>query len=157
VYLENVQTNRRSAVLHTTTGEQRLVFSRDDYAALLSKRGRGEINRVKAAARTTDRSFTSPEFDLHVGITVMALPDKDRNQVMIFAVIDNTRIDGYSFDANVLAWRHPAALGPETFGGQITESRGDFPVPDFDSVRWDTATLTYFGPDDQRLIRKKTK
>jgi hypothetical protein len=157
VYLENVQTQRRSNILHTMTGEQRLLFSREDYLPLLAKRGYGEVNRIRAAARTKDQSFTSPEFDLHVGITVMSLPDQERRQVMIFAVIDNTRLDGYSFEAKVLVWRTPATLGPETFGGQITESRGNFPVPDYESVRWDTATLTYLGPDDLRLVRTVTK
>ena len=153
VFLENVQTNRKTGPIQTTTGEQQVVFGKDDYRMLLAKRGRLESNRIKAVARTEGRSFDSPEVSLHVGITIRALPDEEKSQVIIFASIDNSRVDNYTFEAKVLAWRRPGTLGPETWGGMVSDGREDFPVTDFAIVRWETAKIIYLGPDRAQLIR----
>lgn len=153
VFLENVQTRRRTESVRTTTTEQRAVFSREACRVLLDNRSVHGRNRVKAVARLKNTSFESQELPLMVGIKVMALADQERSQVILFAGIDNSRIDGYSFEAKVLAYRRPATDGPQTWGGEVRNGRENFPIENFATVRWDTAKVIYFGPDDRRLIR----
>jgi hypothetical protein len=153
IVLENVQTGRKTEVARTTTSEQRVIFSREACRMLLHNRSLYGHNRIRAIARLKSGSFASQEFSLLVGIKVIALADQEKSQVTIFASIDNCLIDGYTFEAKLLAYRRPATDGPQTWGGEIRHGRKDFPIEDFASVRWDTAKILYFGPDDVKLIR----
>lgn len=153
VYLENVQTRQRTEPVKTTTSQQRLQFSKQSYRSLLANRQLYEHNRIRAVARAENQTFVSPEFGLLVGIVIQALVDEEKSQIILAALIDNCRVDGYNFEAKVLGYRNPVGEGPETWGGNVRNGRGDFPVEGFPSVRWDTAKVVYFGPDSLNIVR----
>jgi hypothetical protein len=153
ICLENIQSLQRTGDYRVSSSEQRLIIPRSALLPLLQIRDRGGINRLRILARTGNASFASREFPLRVGIKVEALLDAERSQIMLYALIDNSIIQGYDFEAKVVAWRTPASEGPEAFGGTIRNSRTDFPVQNLSALRWDTAKLTYLGPDDQRVVR----
>lgn len=86
VYLENVQTSRRSAELRTSSAQKRLIFPRDTFRTCLLERGRGRSNRVRVVCQAREAVFQSADIDLWVGINIWGFFDPERRSGWSFLV-----------------------------------------------------------------------
>ncbi len=152
VYLENVQTSRRSAELRTSSAQQRLVFPRDSFRPCLAERTAGRGNRVRVVCQAKDAVFQSSDFDLLVGINIWGFYDEEKNSIRLAAMIDHSLVQGYPFEAKAMVWTKGPSPQVLTFGGTM-RGQGDFPVKQPETIRWDTLEIIYFGPDDPSAIR----
>ena len=149
VYAENLDSGVRTRKLKARSSGGEVPFLRTDYESLLAKRVFKESNRVRIVVQTDSGSFYSNEFTLYVGLTVLAAIFNSK--VKIAAVIDNTVIDGYAFDAKLVAPMR-GELNYLSVGGHISGAQ-DYPVADISKYDWSAAKVAYFGPDDRRLVR----
>ena len=67
-------------------------------------------------------------------------------------MIDNSLVQGYSFQAKALAWRKEAPIEPVTWGGATT-AKLEVTVPHFPDFDWTSLKTAYLGPDDPKLVR----
>ncbi len=91
---------------------------------------------------------------MHVGTTILAVHIEPL-RIKIMGVIDNTAIQNYSFEANLLIWAaasHQQPV-PMTYGGTIPFGHNDFQLDRNLTYNWSTVKLVYFGPDDPRAVR----
>lgn len=155
LFLENTQTGKRSTEMRTASHQGSLIFSRPDYAACLSDRSVHGRNRIRAVCQAKDAMFQSSDVDLLVGIKVLAFHDVESNAVRIAAMIDNSAIPFYSFNAKVLVWT--AGNPPEVmdFGSNAISSVGAFPITQSTAIRWETMKVHYLGPDEPAVVRTK--
>jgi hypothetical protein len=151
IYLENAQTNRRSAELRTSSTHERLIFARDMFRPCLLERAPGRSNRIRVVCQAKHAVFRSDEFDLWVGINIWGFYDQEKRSVRLTAMIDHTLVQEYPFEAKVTVWtKEPAKL--LTFGGTM-RGMGDYPVENPEIIRWETMGIIYLGPGDQTLVR----
>jgi hypothetical protein len=154
VALEAMESHRRTAPKTILSTEGLIEFSPDDYANILQDRTHGGMNRMRVDIQTAKSAFTSPEFMMRVGTTILAAHVAP-NRIKIMGMIDNRAIDFYNFEAKFLVWasgrnREPA---PITFGGNIAYGQNDFQLDATLTYDWSTKKLVYFGPDDHRIVR----
>jgi hypothetical protein len=67
---------------------------------IVSERRFGRSNRIRVVAQAREATFYSQEFRLHVGLTVLAVVFE--NQVKIAAVVDNSLVQRYNFEARLV-------------------------------------------------------
>ena len=152
VYLENVQTGMRTAPLRCHSAENAIRFEKDDYKSLLSNREKGQNNRIRAVLQTKKEHFSSLPADVAVGITVLTLLDK-RGVLTVAAMIDNSRIPYYDFEAKIVVPARAANRAPLAIGPQIPYRFKSIKVPKPREFDWNSARGVYFSPDDARLVR----
>jgi hypothetical protein len=155
VYLENVQTLRRSAEMRTNSRQRRITFAPKDYSDCLADRSLHGKNRIRAVCQGLKKSFNSDEVDLLIGIQILTFFDSEKNSVCIAAMIDNSAIPFYAFDARAVVWTFGNPPQLLTFGGTNIVSVGRFPVGLQSNIRWDTLRVHYLGPDNSDIIRTK--
>ena len=151
VYLENAQTNRRSAELRTSSTQERLIFARDTFQACLLERAPGRSNRIRVVCQAKQTVFRSDEFDLRVGVNIWGFYDQEKRSVRLAAMIDHALVQEYPFEAKITVWtKEPAKL--LSFGGTV-RGQADFPIENPEAIRWDTIGIVYLGPGDASLVR----
>src|SRR5262249_53684970 len=99
IQLENIDSGRRTPGLRVSTAQQTLQWPKDSYRDLLSVRTLRGANRIRAIGRVQRASFTSNEFSLRVGIRVVAIPVEEDSTIWVSAMIDNSSIQNYVFEA----------------------------------------------------------
>ena len=151
--LQNPQTGRMSELLRTSSREGKIVFLRKSYEQILDDRELREANRVRILCQTSKKTFVSDEFQLKVGIQVLTFYDPARQTLETTALIDNSSIPNYIFDAKIIVWRRHPAAQPVSFGGTMKNPKTVFVIADPGSYDWDTLKLAYFSPDDPRIVR----
>jgi len=156
VYMENVQTSRRSAELRTSSAQQRLIFPRDSFRPCLTDRAAGRSNRVRIVCQAKEAIFQSSDFDLLVGINIWGFYDEEKSSVRLAAMIDHSLVQGYQFEAKAMVWTKGPSPQILTFGGPM-RGQGDFRVEQPQTIRWDTLQIVYLGPDDSSVIRATTE
>jgi hypothetical protein len=156
VYLENVQTGRRSRELRTGTQQQRVVFPRETYRPCLDERAPGRSNRLRIVCQGQRAVFQSPEFDVWVGVNIWGFWDQEKGAVRLAAMIDHALVQGYAFEAKVIVWTKGTSPEVLSFGGPI-RGMADFSVEKPEAIRWDTLSVTYLGPGDASLVRATTE
>lgn len=151
-YIESIETRDRSRELRVRSDTGSVEFMRDDYSNLLINRQFPGWNRVRAVFQSGDNYFYSSEYKLHVGLTILAINFGEK--VKIGAMIDNSVVQRYNFEARIVAWNKSE---PDTIslGGTITNGQQDYPIEYSEQYDWGNAKIAYLGPDDTRLIRKK--
>lgn len=149
-FIENIDTGERSRELRVRSGTGSVEFVRDDYLSLLSNREFRGWNRVRAVFQAGNNYFYSDDFKLHVGLTVIAVNFGEK--VKIGAMIDNSVVQEYDFEARVVAW-HRNEPDTISLGGEITNGQQDYPIEHSEQYDWRNAKIAYLGPDDPRLIR----
>jgi hypothetical protein len=150
VYLENLDTGQRTRALQSRSTAGEVSFKRDDYAPMLSERRFREANRVRVVAQSGERAFYSRDFPLHVGLTVLAIAFE--RSVKIGATVDNSLVQGYSFEARLVV---PKRKGVDylSIGGPISGGQKEYPISAREPYDWAGAKVAYLGPDDIRLVR----
>jgi hypothetical protein len=156
VYLENVQTGRRSQELRTGAQQQRIVFSREAYRPCLDERTPARSNRLRIVCQGQRAVFQSPEFDVWVGVNIWGFWDEEKRAVRLAAMIDHALVQGYAFEAKAIVWTKGPSPEVLSFGGSI-RGMADFAVEKPETIRWDTLSITYLGPGDASLIRATTE
>jgi hypothetical protein len=156
MYLENVQTGRRSTDLRTNSAQQRLVFPRDTFRPCLTEREPGRSNRVRVICQGREVVFRSREFEVLVGVNIWGFYDQERRAVRLAAMIDHALVQGYRFEAKAMVWTKGPDAHPVTFGGNV-RGQADFVVDEPDKIRWDTLEIVYIGPDDPSIVRATTE
>ena len=151
--LQNPQTGRTSDLLRTSSREGRIVFPRKSYEQILDDRELRESNRVRIVCQTSKTTFVSDEFQLKVGIQVLTFYDPARQTLETTALIDNSSIPNYIFDAKIVVWRRHPKVQLVSFGGTMKNPKTVFVIADPHSYDWDTLKLAYFSPDDPRIVR----
>jgi hypothetical protein len=151
-YLENVQTTMRTDPITVSSSEQKAEFQTASYRRILRNRERGQATRIRVIVQARDAVFRSDPVDLQVGITVLTVVDAE-SYLTIAAMIDNSRIPNYDFEAKVVVPpRSPAqedlSLGP-SIPYRFTPQR----IARTHQLDWRSAKGVYIGPDDPRLVR----
>lgn len=149
VSLANVDSGERGRELHALSTDGRTRFSSQDYSSILVNRNFPGINRVRVILQSEKKVFRSDPFDLHVGLTVMAINFGER--LKIAATIDNSLYQSYNFEARLVVWEHDGT-STLTVGGVIDGQR-NFPLTDSGAYKWQSAKIAYLGPDDPRFVR----
>jgi hypothetical protein len=156
VALEAMDVQRRTAPKTVKSTEGELVFSPDEYKAILTNRSHGGQNRMRVVVQTARSTYTSPEFAMHVGTTILAA-HVEPLRVKIMGMIDNRAIDFYDFEAKLVIWAALSGQPPQpiTYGGQIKYGHNDFALDAKLQYDWKSAKLVYFGPEDLRVVREE--
>lgn len=151
-YLENVQTRAKTGSVNVPASEHTVRFQPNFYRSILVNRQQGETNQVRAVLQSKRAAFASGVLDLPVGFTVLAVVDSAA-QLTVAAMIDNSRIPNYDFEAKIVVpWRSQAArflsIGP-TIPYRFTPQKISHPK----QLDWTSAKGVYIGPGDSRLVR----
>jgi hypothetical protein len=154
VALENVQTGRRTTWERVASSEGSLLFAPSAYRDLLAERERGAFNRVRAVVNAGEKTWRSQEFNLLVGLTVMAYVRPESSDLCISALIDDSAVQGYDFEARAAIWTKSPSR-PHSVGGPV-HTTTCFSITDLRAIRWDNVRLGYLGPDDSRVVRTTT-
>jgi len=152
LFLENLDSGARTAPVTVASGTHTFVWPRERYSAVVQKRTRGEVNRIRVVSQTSANVFKSTEVPMHVGVTILLFvraPDR----VDLAAMIDNSRIVGYSFEALVSAPARRVDQPSLRVGPQIQYGRPLPRVANLNAYDWKAAKIIYFGPDDRRIVR----
>ncbi len=152
-FLENVQTLRRSEGIRTSSTEQRVLFSPDSYNRILLERERGKVNRVRVVCGDGKHSFVSQEFMLYVGIKVVVFYDPERKELLVTALIDNSSIPHYYFEAKVLIQKRGPTLDFASYGDAMSTPKTTFTIAHPEELDLRSTKIAYFGPDDSRIVR----
>ena len=150
-YLENVQSQARTSAVNVPATEHTVRFQPDPYRSILVNRHRGDTNRIRAVLQSKKAAFVSEVLDLPVGLTVLTVVDSSA-QLTVAAMIDNTRIPNYDFQAKIVVpWRSETAkflsIGP-SIPYRFIPQRISHPK----QLDWSSRGV-YFGPDDPHLVR----
>jgi len=151
--LQNPQTGRTSELLRTSSREGKIIFPRKSYDQVLNDRTLRESNRVRILCQTSKKTFVSDEFQLKVGIQVLTFYDPARQTLETTALIDNSSIPNYIFEAKIIVWRKRPKVQVVSFGDTMRTPKTVFVIADPHSYDWDTLKLAYFSPDDPRIVR----
>jgi hypothetical protein len=154
VALEEMASHRRTTAKTVNSTEGEIVFSPDDYKAILSNRTHVGQNRMRVVIQTAKSTFMSPEFTMRVGTIILAARVEPL-RIKIMGMIDNRAIDFYDFEAKLLVWATAAGQSPApvTYGGQIKYGHNDFVLDANLKYDWSSVKLVYLGPDDRRIVR----
>jgi|SRR5208282_1264529 len=152
VYLENVQTGRQSNILNSSSTDQSIVFNRESYQEVLNERRAGGRNRLRVICQGRKSLFKSDAFDLMVGVTILGFYDPDHRAIRLSAMIDQSLVQDFVFDAKALVWTRDSPPELLSFGGVI-HGMQDFVVDDPEKIKWDTLKIIYLGPEDPSIIR----
>jgi hypothetical protein len=151
VVLENIDTKLRTDVKVARSEDGSLVFQPSEYHALLSQREKGAVNRLRAVVQAHSDSFLSPSTDIAVGLVVLVVADK--SGIDVAAMIDNSRVSFYGFEAKVLIPSiKPGGTGI-SIGPSIPYAFQKIPVGRASDYDWSDTKAVYFKPDDPRLVR----
>lgn len=156
VVLEELDHHRRTATKTVRSTEGRILFQPDEYRDILNNRSHNAENRVRAIIQASNSVFYSPEFSIHVPVTIVSVHANDK--VKIMGTIDNTAIDNYDFEAQLVVWaskqgQEPAPVTIPENGRIIRYGENDFPLDHDLKYDWSTVKLIYLGPDDLRIVR----
>ena len=151
VHVENLDTGRRTRSLPSRSVSDGVEFSPEDLALIVSERRFGRSNRIRVVAQAREATFYSQEFRLHVGLTVLAVVFE--NQVKIAAVVDNSLVQRYNFEARLVVPTRSNGFDYLTLGGEISSGQEDYDVGYTSQYHWPAARVAYLGPDDERLVR----
>lgn len=162
VWLENVQTRRASRVLRTSSDQHGVAFTREDYVEILASRAPGTVNRVRATATAPGLRVVSPEFDLHVGLTILLASDRS-NMLSLSALIDNSTeaVPRYAFKGTLVQM---IVGDPKSGQGSVSQTVADgwFKNPaaevsltdvKVDPKFWQSLYFIYEEPGDSRCVR----
>jgi hypothetical protein len=116
--LQNPQTGRTSELLRTSSREGKIIFARKSYEQILDDRELRESNRVRILCQTSKKTFVSDEFQLKVGIQVLTFYDPARQTLETAALIDNSSIPNYIFEAKIIVWRRRPKVQPVSHVGE---------------------------------------
>ena len=152
VCLENVQTQSRTDFVTVAAAEHSILFEPNTYRSILTNRKRGQTNQLRMILQSRRSSFVSNVIDLPVGITILTVVNSSA-QLTLAAMIDNTRIPNYDFEAKI-------AIPPRTPSGRFVSVGPNIPyrfkpekIPNSKQLDWVRAKGVYLGPDDSRLVR----
>lgn len=151
-YLENVQTSMRTDPLIISSSEQKAEFQAVSYQRILQNRERGQANRIRAIVQARDAVFRSDPFDLQVGVTILTVIDAE-DRLTIAAMIDNSRIPNYDFEAKVVVPSRSSAREDLSLGPAIPYEFATQRIAHAVQFDWRSAKGIYIGPDDPRLVR----
>jgi len=151
-YLENVQTRAKTDVVVVPASEHTIRFQPASYKPILTNRHRGDSNRIRLVLQSKLAVFASDVIDLPVGLTVLTVVDSTA-QLTVAAMIDNSRIPNYDFEAKI-------AIPPRTSSGRFVSVGPSISyrfkpqtILNAKQVDWPSAKGVYLGPDDPRLVR----
>jgi hypothetical protein len=150
VYLENAVDHSRSKTYTIESTNRTVTFCPDDYRAIRRLRDKGAQNAFRVVLEAPNRVFPSDEFDLRVGVELLLVADAQK--ATLAALIDNTLVQGYAYEAKVVL---PAkkSLTPLVLGGTIT-SKADWPLKKPNSIDWQSAKIVFLSPQqDQSVVR----
>ena len=151
-YVENVQTGKRSDSLTAPSAQGAITFDPDSYRPVLAERSRGGKNRIRLVLQAKKASFKSDVKDLEVGVTILTVLD-DQARLDVAAMIDNSRISFYDFEAKIVVPPRAAAHPYFTVGPKIPYQFRTVKVKKAGDFDWPQAKGAYFGPDDPALVR----
>jgi|GEM_PF-3267201 len=154
IFLENLDSHRETVARTVSSGQQFLEFPRNSYREILAHRERKSVNRIRAVARGKRDTFVSNEFTLYVGIKITAIPIADENSIWVSAMIDNSAIPSYQYEAKLIVWPRKGSTGPlSTQNETMKNPKMTFKFGNLDSLDLNTIKIAYFGPDDVRIVR----
>jgi hypothetical protein len=151
-YLENVQTHARTDMVMVPASEHTVRFQPDSYRAILANRQRGETNRIRLVLQSKRASFLSDVMDLPVGITVLTVVDSAA-QLTVAAMIDNSRVPNYDFEAKIVVPPRSSAGQFLSIGPHIAYQFKSHKVIHPKELDWSSAKGVYIGPDSPSLVR----
>ena len=148
VYLENTTNNGRSKTYTVESTDRAVTFCPDDYPMIRPNRQKGGHNGFRVVLETPDRVFTSEKFELNVGVQLLLVAD--RHKATLAAMIDNSLVQNYPYEAKVVL-PQKKSLTPVVFGGNIT-SKKDWPLKAPDSIDWQSAKIVLLSPAQDRTV-----
>jgi hypothetical protein len=151
-YLENVETHAKTGTIAVPSSEHSVRFPPDSYKSILVNRQRGETNRVRAVFQSKQGVFVSDVLNLPVGLTILTVVDSTAH-LTVAAMIDNSRIPNYDFEAKIVIPPRTATGRFVSVGPSILYRFKSLKIPNPRSVDWSAAKGVYLTPDDPRLVR----
>ena len=133
VYLENIDTGKRSVERKVGSYQEWAVFHPDDYWNVLHTRERATANRIRAVVRSKTDSVESTEYALSVGIKITVVGFEDK--IKVIARIGNRTIDFYNFEATVVIPRKSGVAEFLTLDG-FEYNDNDRPIRDPEDLDW---------------------
>jgi hypothetical protein len=154
VSLEEMDHQHRTSTKIVRSTDGQITFAPGDYHEILNNRDHNGENNLRVAIQTSNSSYFSPTFSMHVGTIILAVHIEPL-RIKIMGMIDNEAIQNYNFEAKFLIWAAAAhqQATPKIYGGNIPFGHNDFRLDADLTYDWSTAKLTYFGPDDPRIVR----
>lgn len=155
VSLEEMESGHRTSSKVVRSTEGQVVFHPEDYRSILVNRELDGQNRLRVVFQTAKSPYFSHEFSMRVGLTVMAVHVERSLRLTIIGTIDKSAIQNYNFSAKLLVWakNSQGKQMPFTYGGHIQYGHNDFLLDPNLVYDWSTVKISYFGPDDGRIVR----
>jgi hypothetical protein len=148
LYLENIQNGMRSKEFQVASSDRRLTLCPDDYRNALSVREKDGRNRIRVILEAPSKPFRSEEFNLRVGIRLLLVADPQK--VTLAAMLDNSLIQNYVYDARVVLPRKHD-LDVVSLAGPIN-SKKDWTVTSPASIDWAQAKMVFLEPAADRPV-----
>jgi hypothetical protein len=156
VSLQAMDSQRQTPAKTIRSIEGQLTFAPQDYKEILNSREHGGQNRLRVVFQGARSRFISPEFQMMVGTTIMAV-HIEALRIKIMGTIDDSAVENYNFEAKLLVWAKKKAPGqqpePITYGGKIQYGHNDFALDPALQYDWTSVKVAYLGPDDPRTVR----
>jgi hypothetical protein len=163
LWLENVQNGVAIPTQRTSSTQQQLRLPSGSYREVLISRALNGVNRVRAFAKTAGGTTVSPEWNLHVGLTVLIFTDS-ADYVFVSTLIDKStaQLPRHSVEGALITWdQPPQARGGGGVGTKIEESFFKNPaakVPlsrQLTTEEWRRLAFAYYGEDGWRVRQAK--
>ena len=164
VFLENVDSQRRSGKKTVSSSVRSVRFDPADVLAVATDRTYHGKNRVRSVIEWPGVTSASEPKDIAVGIEVdlllygkLVTPDGGERTIhTLFATIDRSTQalpEDYAFKGDFAAM---TATGPLVVPLGSRNSDGEVSVPGLDRVDWGRPLgFVYGGPDDPRIVRTR--
>lgn len=154
VALQAMDTTRQTVSRTVRSSDGSITIQPADYYDILTNRDHGGQNLLRVVVQSSKKAFYSPAFPMYVATRILAAR-MDARRIKIVAMIDDSPIPFYDFEAKLLLWgRQPGQKpAPITYGGNIHYGRNDIHLDPNVTYDFSSAKLLYFGPDDSRFVR----
>ena len=165
VFLENVDSGRRTIKKTVSSNVRTVRFEPDEIVAVATSRDYHRANRIRSVIEWPAHTSVSEIKDLLVGIEIdlhlngrLFTPDgKERTIHTMFATIDQSTEhlpQNYCFSTDLVAWS--TAGTPLVTPLHTCNNEGEVQISTLNQINWNRPVgLVYGGSDDSRLIRTR--
>lgn len=161
VYLENVDSQRRSRKKSVSSDVRSVAFEASELREVATSRDYRHSNRIRSVIEWSSNVARSDVVDLHVGIQVQLMlggrlvtPGGSQDVKILMATIDDSTLTmpkGYCFQVSLVGWNQE---GPFVGVLKSCNEATNVVVPGLAGIDWNRkVSLVYEGPDDRRTVR----
>lgn len=153
--LENAASGQQTKKIRVQASEGKIVFPHDpydNYDKILNNRIPLESNRIRVIVYGSKQTFKSKEFEIKVGVQILALASLP-NRVDFIEEVDNRQVSSYLYIPRLALFEGAGYDKPTYFEGREYASEHSFVIPHPETYFTDHYILVYASSQDDRIVR----